>query len=192
MTHRSTATSLRASIKPAGAHWRRDGNIFSPPPPSRLPVFTTTPSTVTYISAGPRCSRGKETRESRTLIAQEGASAARARGRAGRPRPSSAGSPTGSTPPPPPPVAAGLNNSSRLIYLSGSVTHKHTRARTHTHKELQLSPLSPSSPAHTHTHAGTHASGVGGVLALRAWNLQRGKPERQDSLCQTHEVTLTD
>lgn len=37
---------------------------------------------MTYISAGPRCSRGKGTRESGTLIVQEGASVARERGRA--------------------------------------------------------------------------------------------------------------
>lgn len=143
---------------------------------------------------------GKETWESRTLIVQEGASAACVRGRAGsRGRVQRVHRGTGSDKlSSTPPVAARLNNSSHLIYLSGSVTHKHTHSCTHTHKELQLSPLPPSSPTHTHTHTYVHAHALAhtpqgsGVLELLAWNLQRGKPDRQDSLCQTHEVTLTD
>lgn len=122
---------------------------------------------------------GKETWESRTLIVQEGASAACVRGRAGsRGRVQqvhwgTGSDKLGSTPP----VAARLNNSSHLIYLSGSVTHKHTHSCTHTHKELQLSPLPPSSPTHTHirtcTRTGTHASGVGGPGAASLESAKR-------------------
>lgn len=89
--HSSTAVSLCASINPTRAHTRRHENFFFSPLSSlrtlaRPPVFTSAAFTMTYISAGPSCSRGKETRESRTLIVQEVASAAGAWGRAGERR----------------------------------------------------------------------------------------------------------
>lgn len=81
-----------------------------------------------------------------------------------------------------------LNNLSHIIYLSTSLTRSlpHTNTLVHTQTRNYL-------PLHTNAHIHTCLRGLGPGAGVEwaSWNLHRGKPDRH-SLCQTHEVTLTD